>query len=104
MTCRLDSRLGDVRQQIADSPYPFAMVTTADGVLLGRLRQSAMDCEPEVSVEEVMEPDPSTVRPHTAASSLARRLAEGDLRYAVVTTPEGRLVGVTRREDLDRGQ
>jgi Mg/Co/Ni transporter MgtE len=96
--------VGDVRQLVADSPYPFALVTSPDGVLLGRLRKSAMDCDPELSVEEVMEPGPSTVRAHTGAPDLARRLAESDLRYAVVTTPEGRLIGVARREDLDPDQ
>jgi CBS domain-containing protein len=42
------------------------------------------------------------VRPDTPADSLARRLAERDLRFAIVTDPEGRLLGVVRRADLER--
>jgi hypothetical protein len=29
-------------------------------------------------------------------------LAEKDLRWAIVTTPEGRVLGVASREDLER--
>jgi len=36
------------------------------GVLLGRLRRSALEAEPEASAESVMEPGPTTVRPPTS--------------------------------------
>jgi CBS-domain-containing membrane protein len=49
-----------------------------------------------------MEPGPSTVRPHREAAELAAHLAEGGLRFAIVTDPNGRLIGVARREDLER--
>jgi CBS domain-containing protein len=100
--CALDDRVGDVRERIGPSPYGFALVVAAGGVLLGRLRGSALDCDPALTVEEVMEPGPSTVRPHKAADELARRLAEEDLQWAVVTDPEGRLIGVASRKDLER--
>jgi CBS-domain-containing membrane protein len=48
-----------------------------------------------------MEPGPSTVRPDTPADSLAKRLAERELHFAIVADPEGRLIGVVRREDLE---
>jgi CBS domain-containing protein len=101
VTCRLEDRVGDVREEIAASPYGFAMVTTSGGVLLGRLRGSVLDCDPELRAEDVMEAGPSTVRPDTAADKLASRLAERDLRFAIVTTPDGRLLGVACRPDLE---
>ena len=100
--CTLDDPVGEVRERIAASPYGFALVMAPGGVLLGRLRGSALDCDPGVRAEEVMEPGPSTVRPHTAASDLAKRLAERDLRWAIVTDPGGRLIGIASREDLER--
>ncbi len=48
-----------------------------------------------------MEPGPSTVHPHTPAGKLAKRLAARDLKTAIVTAPEGVLVGVVRRRDLE---
>ena len=47
-----------------------------------------------------MEADPSTVRPDTPADQLAQH--DRDLKTAVVTTPEGQLIGITRRHDLER--
>ena len=50
-----------------------------------------------------MEGGPSTVRPNANARELIERLAKRDLRTAVVTTPEGRLIGVSHRADAERG-
>jgi CBS domain-containing protein len=102
VTCALDEPVGEVKKRIADSRYGFALVTAAESVLLGRLRRSALDCDPDLRVEEVMEAGPSTSRPDTPARELASRLAERELRYAVITTPEGRLLGLACREDLER--
>jgi CBS domain-containing protein len=102
VTSALQDRVGEVRERIERSPYGFALVTTPGRVVLGRVRGSALDCDPNLSAEEVMEPGPSTVRPDTEAAALAKRLAERDLRWAIVTNPEGELIGVASREDLER--
>lgn len=47
-----------------------------------------------------MEPGPSTVRADASLDSLRRRLDERGLKTAVVTTPEGELIGVVLRSDL----
>jgi hypothetical protein len=49
-----------------------------------------------------MEPGPSTVRADKAAAALAQRLEEQELRWAIVTTPEGRLIGIASCEELKR--
>ena len=99
VTCALHDRVGEVRERVADSPYGFALVAEGDTVL-GRLRRSALDGDPSMSAEDVMESGPSTVRFDTAPDRLAERLDQGALKTAVVTPPEGRLVGVVRRRDL----
>jgi len=101
ITCRLADRVGPVREQVASSPYPFALVKSDSGVLLGRLRRSKLDCDPELRADEVMEPGPKTFRPHKTAAGIAEQLAERDLRWAIVTTPEGKLLGVAARADLE---
>jgi Mg/Co/Ni transporter MgtE len=100
--CAPSDRADDVRAAIDRSPYPFALVTGRDGLLLGRIARSALEDRGETAVGEIMQLDPSTVRPHRAAAELAERLAAKDLRWAIVTTPEGRLLGVAWREDLER--
>ncbi len=99
-TCVLDERVGDVRSRVESSPYGFALVVADGDVVLGRLRRAALEGEPDVRAEAAMEPGPSTFRFDTLAAELAERLDRRDLRAAVVTTPDGTLVGLVRREDL----
>jgi Mg/Co/Ni transporter MgtE len=102
VTCGLDDRVDEIRSRVEESRYGFALVTTERGTLLGRLRISTMeDAGADAFAESLMEPGPSTVRPDVDAAELAARLAQRELRTAIVTTPEGRLVGVVRREDLE---
>jgi CBS domain-containing protein len=100
--CDPSERTDDVRAAITRSPYPFALVTAPNGMLLGRVRASRLDGVPARPVGELMELDPSTNRPHRSARAIADRLAEKNLRWAIITTPEGRLLGVASREDLER--
>jgi CBS domain-containing protein len=101
VTCRLGDRVGDIRERVDASPYGFAFVV-GDGVLLGRLAGPALDGDPDAAAESVMEPGPSTVRADTPPGRLRERLERGDLSTAVVSDPEGRLLGVVRRVDLPR--
>lgn len=101
VTCGLEDRVGTVREQVAGSPYPFALVLSAGGVLLGRLRASMLDCDPELRADQVMEPGPKTYRPHKTAAAMAHDLAERGLRWAIVTTPRGVLIGVAARAELE---
>jgi len=100
--CRLDDPLEAVAQEIRASLYGFAVVLGEADVLLGRVRKSAIDdADRTRTVEAVMEPGPSTIRPHTAAAHVRQQMHDRDLKTMLVTTPEGRWLGVVRREDVD---
>ena len=102
VTCRLNDPVGPIRERAERSPYGFALVIAEGGVLLGRLRASVTrEAPPEAIAEALMEPGPTTVRADTLAADLAQRLVERDLKTAIVTTPEGRLIGVVTRTDLE---
>ncbi len=100
VTCALGDLVGEVRERILASPYGFGFVVTADGCVLGRMRKSELDCDPTLRAEDVMEPGPATVRADLSPEELRERLDKKDLRFAVVTTPEGRLIGVVARAEL----
>ena len=100
MLCRATVRIADVRESIERSPYPFALITSDDGTLLGRARSSALDPASDRPVWDVAEPGPKTFRPHLSGEKVAGVLADKSLRWAIVTTPEGRVLGVASREDL----
>jgi Mg/Co/Ni transporter MgtE len=99
-TCRLDDPAERIRELIEASPYGFCFVVADDGTLLGRVRMSTLKDGAQGTAEDVMEPGPSTVRYDLDVDKLRDRLEKRDLRTAIVTTPEGRLVGVVRRADL----
>ncbi len=101
--CGLDERMADVRPRVDASPYGFALVVAGRGILLGRLRKAALAGDPAARAEAVMEPGPSTIRPDLPAEELARRLDRRNLTTAVVTTPDGALVGVVLRSKLPSG-
>jgi CBS domain-containing protein len=100
VTCSLSDTVGEVRERILASPYGFGFVVADDGCVLGRMRKSELDCDPMLTAEQVMEPGPSTVRADLSPDELRERLDKRDLRYAVVTTPDGKLIGVVGRSDL----
>ena len=104
VTCSLDTPLDGLADQIGASGYGFAVVVTADRTLLGRLRRSKIaDTAPHGRAEDVMDPGPSTVRADLAVDELRKRLDKRDLRTALVSTPEGQLIGVVSRRALGNG-
>jgi CBS domain-containing protein len=100
VTCSLSDTVGEVRERILASPYGFGFVVSGSGCLLGRMRKSTLDCEPSLTAEQVMEPGPSTVRADMSPEELRERLDKKDLKYAVVSTPDGVLIGVVSRSAL----
>jgi CBS domain-containing protein len=104
VTCRLTDRIGAVHDRVEASPYGFGLVVSEGGTVLGRLRKAALEGDPEATADDVMEAGPSTVRADTSADELPERLDERNLKTAIVTTPEGRLIGVVRRRDLGPGR
>lgn len=100
VACRLDEPVGEVAARVRASPYGFALVVAPDRTLLGRLRRTALEGEPSATAEAVMEPGPTTVRADTTVEELRDRLDKRGLKTAIVTTPEGRVLGVVLREAL----
>ena len=100
-TATLDEDLASVRARLQERDYDFALVMSTQGILLGRLRASAIAANGITSVEAAMDAGPSTVRPDVTATDLLKRLRGRKLTSALVTTPEGKLVGVVRRRDLE---
>jgi Mg/Co/Ni transporter MgtE len=49
-----------------------------------------------------MRPGPSTFRPHVPIEEMAHFMVHHDLPSSPVTTSDGRLVGLLRREDAAR--
>jgi|SRR5215217_6572564 len=102
VTCSLDTPVDGMAEKIDASPYGFALVVASDGKLLGRLRRSNLaGVDSQTPAEELMTPGPSTVRADLTVDELRKRLDDRDLKTALVSTPEGKLIGVVTRASLD---
>lgn len=101
-TCSLDERIGVIRERLRESGWASCIVVNAERVVLGRLRKEALAGDGEVTAEAVMEAGPTTVRPSEPLKDLVERMRRRRVGSMVVTTPEGVLVGVMKREDGEK--
>jgi CBS domain-containing protein len=101
-TCRLDESIGEVRQRVRAAGWDACVVVNGERVVLGLLRAGEFERAQDESVEQVMRPGPSTFRPHVLIEELAHHMIHHDLPNSPVTTSDGRLVGLLRREDAAR--
>lgn len=101
-TCRLDESIGEVREQVRAAGWNACVVVNDQRVVLGLLRAEELRRGQDESIERVMRPGPSTFRPHVPIEELAHHMIHHDLPASPVTTSDGRLVGLLRREDAAR--
>lgn len=81
----------------ADLPAAGTMIVVNDiSVVLGRVDA---DTRPRMgrTAEDVMRPGPATVRADEPLDALLERMTARAVDEMIVTTPEGRLLGVVRR-------
>lgn len=97
-TCSLHDDLQSIRARPRTSGWDQYIVINKQRIVLGRLGRSVLAADDQRSVEEAMSEGPSAVRPNVRLSELEERVEQQELRSALVTTSEGRLVGVVRRD------
>lgn len=92
-TCSPDAVVGQLNGSV--------LVLNDERVVLGRI--SRPEAHPaSATAGEVLDPGPTTVRAHEPLEPLLARMKARNVAEIIVTTPEGRLLGVVRREAGDR--
>ena len=102
-TCSLGERLGDVRDRVAAAGWDACVVVSNGHVVLGLLRARELRADPRQLVDQVMRPGPSTYRPFVSVAELRGIMSDRNLESSPVTTSDGRLVGLVRRQDVGLG-
>lgn len=100
-TCQPTETLSDVRDRLETSRFGIAVVTSADGVVVGRLDRDALD-DLHTPVERAMAEGPTTVRPSEEAGELAERMRHVGIDGVVVTRSDGTLVGMFERQRAEQ--
>jgi len=98
-TCHLDERLGEVRDRVRQAGWDACVVVNEDRVVFGLLRSKELEANPDLRIEEAMRPGPSTFRPFVSIEEMAGFMIEHDLESSPITTSDGRLVGLLRKQD-----
>jgi CBS domain-containing protein len=102
-TCSPGERLGDVRDRVAAAGWDACVVVSSGHVVLGLLRARELQADPQQLVDQVMRPGPSTYRPFVPVEELRGIMHDRNLESSPVTTSDGRLVGLVRRQDVGLG-
>src|SRR5215211_5448935 len=101
-TCALEEKISDARDRVRAAGWDACVVVNKERVVLGLLREKEFSSDPEASVEEVMRNGPTTFRPNVPAGKMARRMRERGAPTVLVTTSDGRLIGLLYREEAER--
>jgi len=100
-TCRVDERIGEVRERILAAGWKTCMVINDHQVVLGRLFGKELQLPPDAVVGDVMRSGPSTYRPNVTVAEIIERVRNGNWETVPITTPEGKLIGLVRREAME---
>jgi len=100
-TCPAAERLQDVRARVLGSGWDTCLVVNRERVVIGRLGRRALARGDDVSVEDAMSEGPRTFRPDVRLGALVGWMRKRNLTSAVVTTSDGRLVGVVLLDDAE---
>jgi CBS domain-containing protein len=101
-TCGLEDRVGDVRERVRAAGWDVCVVVNEERVVLGLLREKQLGAGDDKLAHQAMRPGPSTFRPNVEIEDMAEFMVHHDLPSAPVTTSDGRLVGLLKREDAAR--
>ena len=98
-TCGLNEPIGEVRERVRAAGWDACVVVNDEHVVLGLLRGRELGEGHDEPVEQVMRPGPSTFRPYVSIEEMARYMVTHDLPTSPVTSSDGRLIGLLRRDD-----
>jgi predicted transcriptional regulator len=80
--------------------WDACVVVSTGRVVLGLLRAEQLRADPGMLAGQVMRPGPSTYRPFVSVAEMRGIMSDRDMASSPVTTSDGRLVGLVRRQDV----
>jgi CBS domain-containing protein len=97
-TCGLGEQAGAVLGRLGE--WDVCIVVNQERVVLGVVGVDALEASDDRAVGEVMNPAPSTWRPHLSVKQAAAQLEKNPRPLVVVTQSDGRLVGVVSAQAI----
>lgn len=100
LSCRLGDSVAEAAAALDNVAHDYCVVVNEHDIVLGRMRKKNITGSPDSPVEHVMEPGPTTVRTTESAEALLERMVKRKAQAVLVTTNDGRLVGVATQRAL----
>jgi Mg/Co/Ni transporter MgtE len=91
-----------VREHAQTADWDACVVINDERIVLGLLRGKELDSDPAATAEQLMRSGPTTFRPNEPAKEMAQHMRERGARSILVTTSDGKLIGLLWREDAER--
>jgi predicted transcriptional regulator len=99
-TCGLEDTVSSARVRAGD--WGTCIVVNDQRIVFGRLFKEQLEGDPNARVGDVMRQGTSTFRPNVSAAKILDHMDRRHHETALVTTSDGRLVGLVLREDVER--
>ncbi len=101
-TCAPAEKVENARDRVRAAGWDACVVVNKERVVLGLLREKEVSSGSGATVEQVIRSGPTTFRPDVPVGKLAKRMRERGAHTVLVTTSDGRLVGLLYRDDAER--
>lgn len=99
-TCGLRDRAGSVLGNLPEG-HSQVVAVNEERIVLGVVRRSHLHRHQDATVEDLIDPGPSTYRPSVPAHELLERMQDRGFENALVTDSDGRLWGEVSRRALE---
>ena len=97
-TCRLDEKIAAVSQRLKGAGFRYCPVVNENNIVLGLFRIKSSTIDHDRTVEAAMEAGPTTFRASASVEQAAAYLSKNNLSEVLVTTSDGKLLGVVTRQ------
>lgn len=93
--------MGEVRRKAAD--LGLCVGVNDRGIVMGLVREKTLEgADDEALVDRVMQFGASTIRPSEPLEAVTDRMKQSDVDAVLVTSSDGRLMGLLVRADAER--
>jgi predicted transcriptional regulator len=100
-TCRYRSSATEALESMHANGVNFCVAVDRDSVVVGMVYRDEAQNADGRTVEEVMRRGPTTIRASEPLEPLTARMTRADVDAILVTTPEGRLLGLLDRHHAE---
>jgi Mg/Co/Ni transporter MgtE len=102
-TCQIGETLRAVRTRLDETGFEVCVVVNAEQVVLGAVSRTKLEqSSADTPVEHVMDSAPSTYRPNVSLDEMAQHMDQSKRKHALVTSGDGVLIGLVRRDEVER--